>query len=293
MFPVKVLITGATGQVGRALLKTRPNTVEVRALSHADLDIGDVQAVRQAVASFAPDVIINAAAYTAVDKAESEQIEAILANAKGPQHLAEAVRGIAGARLIHISTDYIFDGEVIEPHRPDDPAGPISVYGQTKLVGEHVVQEILEERAVILRTAWVYAPEGKNFLLTMLRLMKERGAVDVVSDQRGTPTTALSVARAIWRIVELPNVSGVLHWTDAGATTWYDFARAIAEEAAEVGLLKEAVEVRPITTAEYPTAARRPMNSVLDLDESIARLNLQPVPWRENLRATLRRMASH
>ena len=184
MFPVKVLITGATGQVGRALLKTRPNTVEVRALSHADLDIGDVQAVRRAVASFAPDVLINAAAYTAVDKAESEQIEAILANAKGPQHLAEAVREIAGARLIHISTDYIFDGEVIEPHRPDDPAGPISVYGQTKLVGEHVVQEILEERAVILRTAWVYAPEGKNFLLTMLRLMKERGAVDVVSDQR-------------------------------------------------------------------------------------------------------------
>ncbi len=290
---MKVLITGASGQVGRALLKTRPNTIEVRAFGHAELDIGDGAAVRKAVASVAPDVVINAAAYTAVDKAESEQIEAILANAKGPEHLAEAVRDIAGARLIHISTDYIFDGEGTQPHQPDDPAGPTSVYGQTKLVGEHVVQEVLGERSVVLRTAWVYAPEGRNFLLTMLRLMKERGAVDVVSDQRGTPTTALSVARAIWRIVELPNVCGVLHWTDAGATTWYDFARAIAEDATEMGLLKEAVEVRPITTAEYPTAARRPMNSVLDIDESVVRLKLQPVPWRENLRTTLRRMASH
>jgi len=290
---VKVLITGASGQVGRALLKTRPNHIEVRALSHGDLEIGDSAAVRRAVHAFAPAVVINAAAYTAVDKAETEQADAILANTKGPQNLAEAVRDVDGARLIQISTDYVFDGGGTQPHRPDDPTGPISVYGQTKLVGEQVVREILGERAVILRTAWVYAAAGKNFVLTMLRLMKERGTVDVVADQRGSPTAASSVARALWRIVELPNVQGVLHWTDQGAISWYDFARAIAEDAAELGLLKEGIQVWPISTAEYPTPAQRPMNSVLDLRESAARLSLQPVPWRENLATTLRILASH
>ena len=290
---MKVLITGASGQVGRALLKTRPNHLEVRALNHSDLEIGDSAAVRRAVQAFAPEVVINAAAYTAVDKAETEQADAILANTKGPQNLAEAVREVAGARLIQVSTDYVFDGGGTQPHRPDDPTGPISVYGQTKLVGEQVVREILGERAVILRTAWVYAAAGKNFVLTMLRLMKERGTVDVVADQRGSPTAASSVARALWRIVELPNVQGVLHWTDQGAISWYDFARAIAEDAAELGLLKEGIQVWPISTAEYPTPAQRPMNSVLDLRESAARLSLQPVPWRENLATTLRILASH
>ena len=203
------------------------------------------------------------------------------------------MREVAGARLIQVSTDYVFDGGGTQPHRPDDPTGPISVYGQTKLVGEQVVREILGERAVILRTAWVYAAAGKNFVLTMLRLMKERGTVDVVADQRGSPTAASSVARALWRIVELPNVQGVLHWTDQGAISWYDFARAIAEDAAELGLLKEGIQVWPISTAEYPTPAQRPMNSVLDLRESAARLSLQPVPWRENLATTLRILASH
>jgi len=290
---VRVLITGAAGQVGRALLRTRPAHVEVRAPDRAELDIGDEASVRHAVASFAPAVVINAAAYTAVDKAESEQLEAIIVNAKGPHFLAEAVRDLPDARLIQISTDYVFDGEGTEPLRPDDPTGPTSVYGQTKLVGEQIGQEVLGERAVILRTAWVYAPQVKNFLLTMLRLMNERGTVNVVADQRGPPTTAESVARAIWRIVELPDVHGVLHWTDAGTASWYEFARAIAEEAADVGLLRQAVEVKPIDTADYATAARRPLNSVLDLSESVRQLALQPTPWRENLRSTLRRMASH
>ncbi len=279
--------------MGRALLKAKPAHVEVRALSHSDLDIGDDEAVRNAVHAYAPAVVINAAAYTAVDKAESDELAAILVNAKAPHFLAEAVNDIPGARLIQISTDYVFDGRGIVPYGPSDRTDPRSVYGQTKLVGEGIVLEVLGKRAVVLRTAWVYAPQGKNFLLTMLRLMKERGTVDVVSDQRGSPTAANSVAHAIWRIVELPEVHGILHWTDEGATTWYEFARAIAEEATEVGLLRGSIQVRPIKTAEYPTAAQRPMNSVLDLRESMAQLNLRPIPWRENLSSTLRLMASH
>ena len=290
---MKVLITGASGQVGRALLSSKPAHVEVSALTRDELDICNKAAVRKAVAEFAPSVLINAAAYTAVDWAESEPVAAMGANSMGPDLLAAALRHIPGARLIHISTDYVFDGSGDQPHRPYDPTAPVSVYGRTKLAGEQIVLVALIERAVVLRTAWVYAPQGRNFLLTMLRLMQERGAVNVVADQRGSPTAAASVARAIWRIVELPHVHGVLHWTDAGATSWYEFARAIAEEAAEVGLLRPGVVVKPIETSDYPTAAVRPLNSVLDLTESIEQLGLQPTPWREMLRTTLRRMASH
>ena len=290
---MRVLITGATGQVGRALVATRPALVEMRALTRDELDICNEAAVRKAVAEFAPAVLINAAAYTAVDWAESEPVAAMGANSMGPDYLAEALRPFADARLVHISTDYVFDGSGNQPHRPDDPTKPVSVYGRTKLVGEQIVLGTLAERAVVLRTAWVYAPQGRNFLLTMLRLMKEHGVVNVVSDQQGSPTAAVSVARAIWRIVARPQVHGVLHWTDGGATSWYKFALAIAEEAAEVGLLPAGVVVNPIETSSYPTAAVRPLNSVLDLTESIELLELQPTPWRDNLRTTLLQLASH
>ena len=293
VFSMKVLITGARGQLGRALLSSRPPQAEIRAYAREELDICDKAAVAKAVAEFAPAVLINAAAYTAVDWAETDPLGAMAANSMGPDLLAEAVRGIPGARLIHISTDYVFDGSGKAPHRPDDPTGPLSVYGRTKLAGEQNVLSRLGERAVVLRTAWVYAPQGRNFLLTMLRLMKERGSVNVVADQRGSPTTAASVASAVWRIAERPQVHGVLHWTDAGAASWYDFALAIAEEGQEFGLLQKGVVVKPIGTLDYPTAAQRPANSVLDVTKSVQQLGLEPTPWRQNLRSTLLRMASH
>src|ERR1700722_9076127 len=192
--PVKVLITGASGQVGKALLESVPAQIEPRALTRGQLDISDKSAVNSAVADWQPGLIINAAAYTAVDKAESEPEAAAAINAEGPRHLAQAARSIPGCRLLHISTDHVFDGRGTEPYRPADPTNPLSVYGRTKLQGETAVLEVLRERAVVLRTAWVYAAQGKNFLLTMLRLMRERGAVRVVSDQRGSPTTADSLA---------------------------------------------------------------------------------------------------
>ena len=288
---MKVLITGASGQVGRALQSAKPAQVQLRALTRAELDIADAAAVRKALADFSPAVVINAAAYTAVDKAESEDQLATAVNALGPRNLATAVREIAGARLLHISTDYVFGGQGTQPHRPEDPTNPLSVYGRTKLAGERAVLEVLRERAVILRTAWIYAAEGKNFVLTMVRLMQERGAVNVVSDQRGSPTAADSVARALWRIVERPGVHGILQWTDEGTTSWYEFACAIAEEAAELGLLERQAKVTPIKTVDYPTPAVRPLNSALDLSDTVTRLNLRPTPWRDNVRATLRVLA--
>jgi dTDP-4-dehydrorhamnose reductase len=289
---MRVLITGASGQVGRALTLCVPPDIDLRALTRAELDISDAGDVRAAVAVFQPDVIINAAAYTAVDKAESEPDLTRAINARGPRLLAQAALAIPGCRLLHISTDYVFDGDGRQPYRPGDATNPLSVYGRTKLTGEGAVFQVLGERAVVLRTAWVYGPQGNNFLLTMLRLMRERGGVRVVADQHGTPTAAISIARALWTIAALPAIHGVLHWTDAGEATWYDFAVEIAKEACSAGLISNPVKVTPITTAEYPTKAYRPPNSVLDCRDSIARLALTPPHWRVNLSATLAAMAS-
>jgi dTDP-4-dehydrorhamnose reductase len=284
---VRVLVTGASGQVGSALLRSAPPQFELQAFARPQLDISDARAVHTAVADFRPQLIINAAAYTAVDKAESEPFLADAINAQGPQYLAEAAHTQDDCRLIQISTDYVFDGRGAQPYRAGDPPHPLSVYGRTKLAGEQAVVGALGARAVVLRTAWVYAPQGKNFLLTMLRLMRERGAVRVVADQKGTPTAAASIARALWKIAELPHVHGVLHWTDDGIASWYEFACAIAEDALSAGLLTRPAQVTPISTAEYPTPAHRPANSVLDTSDCVAQLGLTPAHWRLNLRSTL------
>jgi dTDP-4-dehydrorhamnose reductase len=290
VLPLRVLLTGAAGQVGHAVGASVRPPVELTALTHAQLDIGDEAAVRHAVDTCRPSLIINAAAYTAVDKAESEPARALAINADGPRYLARAAEVIPDCRLVHLSTDYVFDGSAAEAYRPTDATHPLSVYGRSKLEGERAALGVLAERAVILRTAWVYAATGRNFLLTMLRLMKERAEVRVVNDQFGSPTSAASVAAAIWAIARRPAVRGVLHWTDCGRTTWYDFAVAIAAEARVAGLLTMPVKVTPITTAECPTAARRPANGVLDTRETVAQLGLSPPAWQSSLRATVSSM---
>lgn len=286
---MKVLVTGAAGQVGRSLASVAPSGAEVIVCSHKELDIGDENAVIDLVRAKNPDTIINAAAYTAVDRAESEAELARRVNADGPRNLAAAARA-TGARLLHISTDFVFDGTASTPYRPDARTNPLSVYGATKRDGELAVLEALPERSLVLRTAWVYAADGANFVKTMLRVMKANGAVRVVADQVGTPTAARFLAETLWKLVAKPEITGIHHWTDAGVASWYDFAVAIAEEGAQRGLVPANVMVTPIATAEYPTPARRPSYSVLD-KKSLTSLGFEPLHWRQRLRGVLGEIA--
>lgn len=288
----KVLITGAAGQLGRALLRYAPNsTAAIKAVTHSELDIGDATAVNQCIAVFQPDVVINAAAYTAVDRAERELVVAERVNVVGPRNLAIAVSALPSARMIHVSTDFVFDGQTSSPYSIDATANPLSAYGKTKYQGECTVLEVLNSRALVMRTAWVYSSAGKNFVLTMLRLMRERGEVRVVADQVGSPTSVNSLAQVIWQCVARTNLYGIYHWTDAGVASWYDFAVAIAEEATSLGLLKSMATVIPIATTDYPTPAKRPKFSVLDKSITYYALTIAPVHWRQELRAVLEEIA--
>jgi dTDP-4-dehydrorhamnose reductase len=287
---MRVLITGARGQVGRALVETVPPGIEVHAVGRAELDITRQEAVFAALANTRPDTVLNVAAYTAVDRAESESQICHSVNAGGARALAIAARA-QGARLIQVSTDYVYDGNSSVPYSPDIVPHPVSVYGESKLRGEQAVLDTLAERATVLRTAWVYSAWGNNFVRKMLQLMSERGAVSVVSDQVGSPTSARSLARALWKLVAHLDIQGIHHWTDAGLASWYDFAVAIAEDGRCLNLVPPNVDVEPISTLEYPTAARRPSYSVLDSRATGAALGIAPVHWRKNLRETLREIA--
>lgn len=282
----KALIVGANGQLGRALQSCAPAGVELVTHDVDTLDITDAGAIEACLAETQPDVLLNAAAYTAVDKAESDEAAAHAVNATAVGLLADGARRI-GARFVHVSTDFVFDGRSGSPYRPDAPTNPLGAYGRTKLAGEQEAGD-----ALIVRTAWVYAPQGGNFVRTMLRLMAERPEVRVVADQIGTPTYAPGLATALWALAE-KGVTGIHHHTDSGAASWYDFAIAIQEEALAIGLLDMAVPVVPIATADFPTPARRPHYSVLDKGSTIAALG-EPAPhWRVNLRNMLSEIKTH
>jgi dTDP-4-dehydrorhamnose reductase len=234
-----------------------------------------------------PSVVINTAAFTRVDDAEREEMRAQAVNAEGAANVASAARQV-DARLIHVSTDFVFSGKQGRSYAPDDPPHPLSVYGRTKLAGEQLIRQRTDgEMALIVRTAWVYAAHGHNFVHTMLRLMRSGDSVDVVADQVGTPTWARSLAGALWVAVERPDLAGVLHWTDAGVASWYDFAIAIQEEAQAIGLLDRQVTIRPIRSQDYRTAAPRPCFSVLDKSTGWAALGGPAPHWRVNLRLML------
>ena len=282
---MKVLITGGAGQLGRALLKTAPATAEIRA-ADAELDIRDPAALQKAVRDFAPAAILNASAYTAVDRAESERELAFAVNAAGVENLARAARE-CGARLLHISTDFVFDGLKSSPYLPSDEMRPLNVYGASKAEGEQRLRALAGETPVIIRTGWLYAADGQNFVNTMLRLMRNKQSLEVIADQVGTPTWAGGLAQVVWHAVQHPKITGTHHWSDAGVASWYDFAVAIQEEALALGLLSRATPIRPVATAEYPLPARRPAYSVLDKRSMIAAVGLTPVHWRVSLRTML------
>ncbi len=287
----RVLITGANGQVGWELQRTAPADIEIIALDRASLDISDQDRVNKLVAELAPDVVINAAAYTPVDKAEQEPELAFAINATGAGYLARASFE-QKARFIHISTDFVFDGTKGSPYFSDDTPNPLGVYGASKLKGEQLVSEFTKGQAVILRTAWVYSTHGHNFVKTMLRLLKERAELNVVVDQIGTPTWAKELARIIWMMAAKPNVQGIFHWTDAGVASWYDFAVAIKEEALMIGLLDVHIEIAPIPSESYPLPAPRPSLSVLDKSSiyELLECGFTPQHWRVSLREMLKEL---
>lgn len=275
---MKVLVTGAGGQLGRALVASAPDGAELVAVDSLALDISDCAAVMAAVSNALPDVILNAAAYTAVDKAESERERAAAVNNLGVANLVAAAEKI-GARVAHVSTDFVFDGSAPLAYPPDAPTAPLGAYGATKLAGERH----LRAGDLCVRTAWVYAAEGKNFVLTMLRLMAEREEIGVVADQIGSPTSADDLAHALWRLA-LEGHAGAFHYTNSGVASWYDFAVAIRDEAVALGLLRPtAARVKPIATADYPTPAKRPAFSVLDTRKTAQTLGGSPPYWRHSL----------
>ncbi|MGH7517734.1 MAG: dTDP-4-dehydrorhamnose reductase [Gemmatimonadales bacterium] len=286
----KAIVTGARGQVGVELVRSAPAGWEALGFGAAELDVTDAGALRAMFARERPALVINAAAYTAVDAAERDAPAAEAINTRGAGQVAEAAAGV-GARVLHISTDFVFDGAQGAPYRPEDEPRPLGVYGRTKLAGEREVLGRGGPGALVMRSAWVYSSHGDNFVRRMLALMEARDALTVVDDQVGTPTWARGLARAIWGAADRPGLGGILHWTDAGVASWYDFAVAIREEALALGLLQRAVPVRPIRTAEYPTAARRPGFSVLDKSDTWSALGVEPAHWRANLRLMLRELA--
>ncbi|MGH8224720.1 MAG: dTDP-4-dehydrorhamnose reductase [Gammaproteobacteria bacterium] len=285
---MKVLIAGAAGQLARSLVECVPEAVELAVPDEAEFDLMAPEKMREVWARLQPDCVINAAAYTAVDLAESEPEAAFAINAEGAARLAELCAA-NNARLLHVSTDYVFDGNASRPWKPDDEPRPLGVYGKSKLEGEFRIRERLPE-ATILRTAWLYSRHGGNFVKTMLDLLAARDEVAVVSDQVGAPTWAGNLARILWAFVARPT-AGIFHYTDAGVASWYDFATAIAEEGGTVGLLKEPARVVPTDTASFPRPVPRPAWSVLDCRSTHTHTGIAPEHWRVALRRMLAGMA--
>ncbi len=289
---MRIAVTGTKGQVAASLIERAGSEFEIVALGRPSFALEDRESVRMGLEAARPDVIVNAAAYTAVDKAEAEEGVAVAINGEGAGHVAEAASRV-GASLLHLSTDYVFDGALDRPYREDDPTGPTGVYGRSKLIGERLVAERCPD-SVILRTAWVYSPFGVNFVRTMLRLNETREEVGVVADQRGNPSSALDIADALFAVATAvrgdssPRLRGIFHMTGSGDATWADFAETIFSEAAARG--RRRTRVRRIATADYPTPARRPANSRLD-NEKLRRVYGLGLPhWRASVAACCARL---
>ncbi len=296
---MKVLLTGAAGQLGQSLLAARPEGIDLIATSRAELDLSDPEACIAAVHHHRPDWLLNAGAYTAVDQAEKQPQLAMAVNAAAPRAFAEALLD-SGGRLLQLSTDFVFNGQQGRPYATDQLRDPLGVYGASKAAGEEAVEDILagSGRATILRTSWLMGPLGKNFALTILRLHRERDKLGVVGDQVGCPTSTLTLAAACWRLIEKGSAESaavlpeVLHWSDAGAASWYDVAVAVGQLGQELGLIEQPAEVKSITTADYPTPAERPSYSLLDCVACRKALELEGQHWRSALQDVLQQVSA-
>lgn len=284
---LKIAIAGANGQLGFQLVKKLTGKVQLAAYDRDSLDISDPAKVEQVLSYFAPDIIINAAAYTAVDKAEQEGVLTDAINHKGAENLARTAKSL-GAVLIHVSTDYVFDGKSSIPYVEDDLTNPQSVYGKSKLDGEQAIK-LHCNRYFILRTAWVFCEHGNNFVKTMLRLAQSRTELGVVADQKGGPTYAGDIADAIISMVSQIHSTdeqrwGVYHYSGAPYVSWYEFANAVFTEAYRQKLIVSIPTVNAITTAQYPTPAKRPAFSMLDCTKIKRHFGIEPSDWHKALK---------
>lgn len=288
----KVLLTGANGQLGRAISILKPNNVNLISLTRKELDLCNLKQIKSIIKQVKPDWVINCAAYTQVDYAEKEYELAKLINAEAPRILSESLRDYGG-QLIHISTDFVFNGKSNIPYKTKDKKDPINMYGKSKSLGEDYIEKILEPtgQSILLRTSWVISPFGKNFLLTMLNLHRTKNLIKVVADQIGCPTSTFSLGRICWDLMfkkmDTSNFPKKLHYSDSGVASWYDLAVAIGEIGEELSLLKNKSFVKPIKTKDYPLPALRPNFSLLDSEETHLILDLKQIHWRETVREIL------
>ena len=283
----RILITGGSGQVGHCLKAQLEGCAELSVPDSSALNIADRRSVRQAVETFRPDYIINAAAYTAVDKAENDAERAFAVNRDGAHHLAEAAEA-AGAAMLHISTDYVFDGAGGAPYDEAAPTVPPNIYGASKLAGEQAVLAACR-RVVVMRTSWVFGAHGQNFVKTMLRLGHERDSLGIVADQYGAPTAAADITAALITIIrrhtpdQLAERAGIYHYCGSPYASWFEFAETIFAEAAAQGVLAKIPAVKPIATADYPTPAKRPADSRLDCGKIRVVFGIGPCDWHSAL----------
>lgn len=287
--PIKVLVTGASGQLGFELQATCPARYVLIAMDAETLDITQSAQIEAALDQYQLNVIINAAAYTAVDKAESDEANAWRINAIAPELLANAILARRSKeqsiRLVQILTDFVFDGQQATPYLPDARTKPLNVYGASKLAGEQAVQGLLAD-ALIVRTAWLYSVHGHNFVKSMLRLMAEKPQLGVVYDQVGAPTWARTLANTLWALLD-KQAQGIFHCADNGVASWYDLAVAIQAETLALGMLTNAISIKPIRSEAYPTPAQRPAFSVMDKHATENLLATSLPHWRDSLRAML------
>lgn len=291
-----LLLTGANGQLGRTFCQHWQNEelaekFILKALDRSDLNLVDTDAITVCLNELSPDLILNAAAYTAVDLAEAEREQAFKINEKAVETMGQW-SAESGSKILHISTDFVFDGTANSPYTPDEETSPLGSYGASKLAGEQKLRETLPDRYAIVRTSWLYSEYGNNFVKTMLRLMSEKEELSVVSDQIGSPTSTHSLVKFIFGWIEGECPTGIFHWNDGGTISWFDFACAIQHLAIKKGLLESEISIRSIKTEEYPTPARRPAYSVMDRSRAVPFLSTAPQTWQAELEHVMDALAS-
>ena len=290
-----IVVTGAAGQLGQTISRLWSESplpqYQFKALDRSELDLSQPELAIAVLAELKPSVIVNAAAYTQVDKAESDSIAAHLVNAEAVGRIA-AWSAENDARLIHVSTDFVFDGTSKTPYEPDQQTNPLGTYGASKLAGEQQIQAMAKQHSAIIRTSWLYSEYGNNFVKAMLRLMGEKEQLSVVNDQIGSPTSTHGLAVLIFAMILNRNAAGIYHWTDGGSISWFEFALEIQRQAVQEGLLSKAIPISPIPASEYLAPARRPAYSVLDRSRALADFDCPSADWKAQLNLVIKELGS-